>query len=192
MILDPTPEKIKCWSLDGVKYLLGHLEDFIDNDVRVIQNRARTFTPTTGLEDVLKLVDGEPGDVRMPGRVFEGLSQHYDCGLMLQRDRATDAEDWLVTDIFWRGSLFHLEAKDLIPASKIIPKITPLQVHRAQASKILNAIHLQFLAGDNDAAAYLLKPMPALAYVLISDLAHVWSADHLAETHRLVNKCFIY
>jgi hypothetical protein len=190
---DAIQDKLSRWSLERVKFLLAHIEGFIENDddKNLIQ-RAREFTPATDLTTVQSLVEANPSDPRLPTLVLEALAPFFESGLLLQRSPAADSSHWWATDLFWRGNTFHLELADQVRANHLVPEMTPLQVHRSPAAKMLDALKLQFLAQKNDADAYLLRPTPTVAYVLMSNLGAPWSPDHLTQAQRLINKCFIY
>lgn len=185
-------ETVGRWSLDKLKFLLAHIEDFIDDDQKELKERVRGFSVDGGLDKIEKLVDFDPNDSHLPIRVAERLSAFFDSGLLLQRGPAEENAGWWVTDLFWCGNLFHLDLKDQVQANRLVPEVPPLQVNRTSASKMLEILDLKFLAPGPDADAYLIKPTPTVAYVLISNLGAPWSVDHVAHAHRLVNKCFIY
>jgi hypothetical protein len=180
------------WSLERVQFLLSHIEDFIDDENEAIKKRARDFATISDLSNVENLVDCDPNDPKVPLRVLEKLALFFDSGFLLQRGPAVDQANWWVTDLFWRGILFHLELNDQVQANTLVPEIPPLKVQRARAEQILERVQLQFLAPQEGSLAYLLKPTPTLAYVLISNMAAPWSVDHLTHTQRLLNKCFLY
>jgi hypothetical protein len=185
-------ETLRRWSLERVQFLLAHVEDFIDDDEKDLKERARNFVSESGLDKIEKLVEADPSDPHLPGRVLEKLSHFFEAGLLLQRGPAQENANWWATDLFWRGNLFHLELQDQVQANRLVPEMPPLQVSKAPAEKTLKLLNLQFLAPAGEADAYLIKPTPTLAFVLISNLAAPWSVDHVANAHRLVNKCFIY
>jgi len=189
---EPIKESLSRWSIDRLQFLLAHIEDFIDDEDRELRERAREFSVADGLDKIEKLVDGDPSDPNMPRRVLDRLTAFYDSGLLLQRGPSSENPGWWVTDLFWRGTVFHLELRDQVVATKIVPEVPPLQVNRTPATQLLEKLNLKFLSPSPEAGAYLLKPTPSLAYVLVSNLAAPWLADHIAHTHRLVNKCFIY
>lgn len=169
------------WSLERLKFVLGHIEDFIDNDWEEVQRRARDFTPQTGLAAVTSLVDAP---VEGPEQVLERLTPFFDSGLLLR--------DWRVTDIFWRGSVFHLDVKEQAPAGHLALASTPLQVQRAPAEKILSSLKMEFLNPAPDSQGYLLQPTPQVSFVVFSNLADPWALEHVSEAHRLINKAFVY
>ncbi|MGZ3722277.1 MAG: hypothetical protein ACXVA9_05070 [Bdellovibrionales bacterium] len=189
---EPIKETIGRWSLDRLQFMLAHIEGFIDDENAEIKERAREFVPADGLDKIEKLLESDPSDVQLPHRVLERLSAFYDAGLLLQRGPAQENAGWWVTDLFWRGNIFHLEIKDQVQANRLVPEVPPLQVNRMPAQKMLETLNLKFLSSSHEADAFLLKPTPTLAYVLISNLGAPWSGDHIAHTQRLVNKCFIY
>lgn len=167
-----------------MKNILDHIENFIDDEAAGLQERAKNFVVQSGLDKVESLVAGEPQDAGMAPRILERLSPFFESGLLIR--------DGKVTDLFWRGNVFHLGAKDQVVASGILPEIAPLQVHKASAKKILSHLKLNFICPKGDSEGYLLKPTPSVGFVLFSDLAAPWAEDHVAHAHRLINKCFLY
>lgn len=193
-MVDPIPEKLTRWSLERVRFVLSHLEGFVEDDTKEMRERARNFIQSTDLENVDSLVgvDFEPSDSRLPSQLLAGLSHFYESGLLLQQGPSQEASRWWVTDVFCRGNTFHLDLQDQILAAQIVPDMTPLQVHRRSAQPLLEKLNLKFLLPSTHAEAFLLRPTPSIAYLLITNLAPPWSADHLIQTQRLVNKCFLY
>ena len=185
-------DSIRRWSLERLQFLLAHIEDFIDDEEKELKERARGFSPEIGMDKIERLVDFDPGNAHLPLLVLERMAPFFDAGLLLQRGPAAENAGWWVTDLIWRGNVFHLEIKDQIQASSLIPEMTPLQVNRASASDILARLKLPALTPAKDATALLLKPTPSIAYVLISNLAAPWLEDHVTQASRLVNKSFIY
>lgn len=169
------------WSLERLKFVLGHIEDFIDNDWEEVQKRARDFVPQTGLAAVTSLV--EP-PVAGPEQILERLTPFFDSGLLLK--------DWRVTDVFWRGSVFRLEPKEQTRAEHLAFSSTPMKVQRAPAEKILSSLRMEFLNPAPESSGYLLQPTPQVSFVLFSQLADPWALEHVSEAHRLVNKAFVY
>lgn len=176
------------WSLQRLKFLLAHVEDFVDTEWKEIRERAVNFAPQTGLDKIQDLVEPEPR-VRQPSHVLDRLTPFFDSGLMLAPD---PRGRWKVTDVFWRGSVFHLDADEQSPADHLVRDITPLQVQKAPAPKILKSLGMEFLAPSPESEGYLLRPAPQLSYVLFSNLADPWARDHVAQAHRLINKAFVY
>lgn len=173
--------KIK-WNLQRLKFMLGHIEDFIETDWTDIRERAKDFSPQTGLASVNALV--ETPAIASPEQVFERLTPFFDSGLLLR--------DWKVTDVFWRGSVFHLDVSEQTAAPDLAFSSTPNQVSRAPAAKILTPLKMEFLIPTPEANGYLLQPAPAISYILFSNLADPWALEHVSETHRLINKAFVY
>jgi hypothetical protein len=194
MIKDQFKDSIRRWSLERVKFLLSHVEGFIEDDDHELRvsERAKAFVSASGLESIEKLVEAEPSDPHLQGRVLERLVPFFEAGLLLQRGPAQENANWWATDLFWRGSLFHLELKDQVQANRLVPELSPLRVNKASANKTLQLLNLQFMSPGPEADAYLIKPTPTLAYVLVSRLAAPWSVDHISHVQRLINKCFIY
>lgn len=167
-----------------MKNIMEHIENFIDDETAELQERAKNFVVQSGLDKVESLVAGDPGSIDLAPRVLERLSPFFEGGLLIL--------DGKVTDLFWRGNVFHLGVKDQIAAGGILPELTPMQVHKAPAAKILAHLKLDFMVPKSEAEVYLLKPAPSVSYVLISGIAAPWASDHVAHAHRLINKCFIY
>src|SRR5262245_48984777 len=89
---------------DPINDVLTRVASFIDDEGRNLQERARGFVPQGGLDKIEHLMDGHPGDERMPVQLFERLSAFFDAGLMVQRSLgfcSTTSTEWRVTDIFW-------------------------------------------------------------------------------------------
>ncbi|MGE0527165.1 MAG: hypothetical protein AB7G93_20690 [Bdellovibrionales bacterium] len=189
---DQLREIVGRWSLDRVQFLLSHIEDFIDDDFKELRQRARAFVPATGLDKIERLVENGPADPELPVRVLDRLSAFFDAGLLVQRGSSEDSGNWWITDLFWRGHVFHLELSDQIRANGLIPEMTPLQVRRAPADKILSSVKMEPLMGASDGDGYLLKPTPTVSYVLLSRMPAPWAMDHMSAAHKLVNKCFLY
>ncbi|HMN69261.1 MAG TPA: hypothetical protein PKC28_12030 [Bdellovibrionales bacterium] len=184
------------WSLERVQFALQHLEDFIDentdDETQRLRERAKNFAVQGGLEKVETFAACDPQDPQLPLRLTEGLAPFFDCGLLLQRGLSGEGGNWWVTDLFWRGNTFHLDLKDQIRANSFVPEITPMQVHRATAGKLLERLNLNFMSPASEAPAFLLKPTPVSAYVLISNVGEPWLEDHVSHAQRLINKCFLY
>lgn len=180
------------WSLERVQFVLSHVEDFIDDDAQEMRERAKNFVAQQGLDKVEGLAGCEPLDPHLPTQLLERLSPFFDSGVLLQRGLSDESGNWWVTDLFYRGTAFHLEPKDQVNATPIVPAISPMQVHRAPAVKVLSALKLNFLCPSKEADAFLVKPTPSTAFVLISNFPAPWTGDHVAQAHRLINKCFIY
>lgn len=189
---DPIKEKITRWSLERVQFLLGHLEGFIDEDMKEIRARSKEFVAQGDLEKVQSLVTTSPSDPELPLNVLDRLSAFFEAGFLLQRGPSEDGANWWVTDIFWRGTVFHLELKDQIQANHLVQDMAPLQVNKSQAQKILRALKLDFLVLSAEANAFLVKPTPSTSYVLVSQLPNPWLMDHVGAAHRLINKAFAY
>lgn len=183
-------DRLTRWSLERVKFLLSHIENFVeDGDLR---ERALQFVSQTGLDKIESLLDGSPTDPNLPMRILDRLAPFFEAGLLLKRAPSSERESWWVTDLVWRGMVFHLELPDQVEAKGLVPELTPLQVHRAAAEKILSTLNLPFLLKNPQAQGYLLKPTPTVAFVFFTPLADHWAEGHLTEAQRLINKCFIY
>lgn len=189
---DSLHEKWAHWSLERVRFLLSHIENFVEDDSADLREKARQFSAQTGLDKVQRLVEAEPSEPGLPGLVLDRLAPFFEAGLLLQRGMNSESSNWWVTDIFWRGITFHLEMKDQVRATGLVPEITPLQVHRAPTEKILSQLKMNFLLPKHESDGYLLRPTPTVAYVLFSTLAAPWANEHLGQAHTLVNKCFLY
>jgi hypothetical protein len=176
------------WSLQRLKFLFDHVGDFVDSDWREIRERATHFSPQTGLDQIEDLIEPAP-QVRQPLHVLDRLTPFFDAGMMLSSD---DQGRWIVTDVFWRGSVFHLDPDEQTRADHLVREITPLQVQKAPAPKILKSLNMEFLAPSLESEGYLLRPAPRLSFVLFSNLASPWAHDHVAHAHRLINKAFVY
>jgi hypothetical protein len=186
------PEKLTRWSLDRVQYLLSHIEGFIEDENKELRERARSFVVSTDLDTIESLVTIDPMDSRLPPLILNALNPFFESGFLLQRGPTEGISHWWVTDIFCRGNSFHLDLADQVMATKIVPEMTPLQVHRTPAEPLLARLNLLFLLPGPHAEAFLLRPTPTVAYLLITNLAAPWSNEHLRQTQRLINKCFLF
>lgn len=188
---DLIKEKFSRWSLERVQFVLNHLEDFIDDEEKELRERAKNFVAESGLEKIESLSSLDPHHPDLSVQVLERLSAFFDSGMLLQRG-STDEANWWVTDLFWRGNTFHLDLKDQIRATDFVPEITPMQVHRALAAKLLPLLKVKFLNSSPDAESFLVKPTPTVALMLVSNLGAPWLEDHIGHAHRLINKAFLY
>lgn len=185
-------ERLTKWSLTRVQYLLSHIEGFIEDENKELRERARSFVVSTDLDTIESLVTLDPMDPRLATVLLNSLSPFFESGFLLQRGPTADVSHWWVTDIFCRGNSFHLDLADQVMANKLVPEMTPLQVHRSIAQPLLERLNLMFLLPGPHAEAFLLRPTPTVAYLLITNLAAPWSNDHLRQTQRLINKCFLF
>lgn len=192
MIKDHLTEKVGRWSLQRVQLLLSHIETFIDDESEELRQRAKQFRGQTGLDKIERLIEADPSDPDLPLRLIERLAVFFDAGILIQRGFSPEDGNWWVTDLFWRGNTFHLDLNDQVRANALIPDLTPLQVNKAQAKSILKSISMEFLAPSDDTQAYLLKPTPGVALLLLSDLPAPWAVDHIAHAHKLINRSFIF
>ncbi len=173
------------WTVDRLRFLLGHIEGFIDTEADQIRERAKEFSPETGLENIETIAEPQAP----PEFVLERLSPFYDCGLLIRNLNGP----WIVTGLFWRGTVFPLTAADQRRADHLMDIFGPTKVGRAPAEKILKSVQLEFLLGtEKDHFGYLLQPAQDCAYVLFSRLADPWAKDHVLHTQRLLNKAFLY
>ncbi|NJL25505.1 MAG: hypothetical protein HC902_10265, partial [Calothrix sp. SM1_5_4] len=58
----PIKEKITRWSLERVRFLLSHIEGFIDDENAELRDRALAFTAQGGLDKIERLVESNPSD----------------------------------------------------------------------------------------------------------------------------------
>lgn len=175
------------WSLKKIQFLLSHVENFVEDGNHEIRERLAGFEVQTGLDKFEALVEPAPSDKQLPLRVFEKLAPFYEAGLLIQ---SNSESAWALTDFFWRGQIFQLEQATQMDASKVIREISPLQVQRAHARLLFDALGLGFLRVPPGSSGFLFKPSVQTAYILISDLPEIWSADHVQSTQRLLNKSF--
>jgi len=178
--------------LDRIQFLLGHIEGFIDDETERLREACEGFTAQTGLEHIEHLIAVSPAQPALASLVLENLVPFFESGLLIQRSPCAEEANWWVTDLFGRGLMFQLPLKEQIRANPLVPEITPLQVQRAAATKILDTLKLPFLAPSQEANGYILRPTPTTAFILVSNLPDIWAADHIAQAQRLVNKSFLY
>ena len=167
------------------------LGNLLDDENESLKTRAKTFTEQVGLEKVDHLCTVDPFDPELPVHLLERLAPFFISGMLLRKNER-GSPGWWVSDVIWRGIVFHLEGKDRMNASTLVPEITPLQIHKAPGAKILAHLKLEFLNLPPELDGFLIKPVPQVAYVLFSGLGTPWVAEHLKNAHRLVNQSFIY
>lgn len=180
------------WSLDRIQFLLQHIEDFIEDESQSIRERAKNFEPQTDLTPLESLVQLAPEQTDRPVEAFENLAPFYEMGLLVQKAPSFESTNWWVTDVFWRGSVFRLKMEDQVAAQAVIPAISPLQVQKTSAHKVLGELKMDFFWPFPDASAFLFKPSQSTAYILITSLAEPWSRGHVEKTHQLINRSFLY
>lgn len=173
------------WSLKKIEFLLSHIEEFIEDDNSPIREAVSRFEVQTGLEKVSALHALDPSDPDLSFKVFEKIAPFYEAGLLFQFK-----SDWRVTDFFWRGQVFGLEPEDQIPAGNVMREISPLQVNSARARALLGQLGCDFIRVPDESRSFLFRPAESIAYVLISNLPDIWSADHVEATHTLLNRSF--
>lgn len=176
------------WRLDKLQFVLSEVEDLIEEEDRSLRKRLQDFEIQTGLGQLKSLYEGDPTDPLIGTRVFEKLTPFYETGFMFR----AIGNEWLMTDFFWRGQLFHLTPEDVVTATTLIREISPLQVQKTEALAVLKQLKMEFVRTPRTAQAYLFKPALKTAYILISDLPEIWSTEHIRATHELLNKSFTF
>ena len=179
---------LKNWTFDRVRRFFAHVEDLVDEDLRTLRERARTFEPAAGLDRVAHFEAGNPSAPELPERVLGRLAPFFESGLLLERVN----QAWRVRDLFWKGNTFHLEQSDRPLADALVRQSVPLQVDRAPADKVLGEVGMSFLAPARSSMAYLIKPSPEFAYVLVSDFGEAFARDHVGHAHRLITGSFLF
>lgn len=193
-MMDPIREKIGRWSIDRVKFMLSHLEDFVTESKSLSKEMVTSmigFSGQTGLKGVTSFSCSLVDRAHLPTEVLQHLIPFFESGMLLQRASANDESQWWVTDLFYRGQAFKLELRDQLRADHLLTEISPLQIVRAPPKKILSTIGLDFLNPPTAAMGFLIRPTPTTAYVLISTLADLWLEEHMIETQRLINNAFL-
>jgi hypothetical protein len=183
---------VKKWSVGRVGFVMGHLESFVERaeDDDELRERLRTFTPQSDLDHVERITLADPSDPALPELVLERLAPFFESGVLIQRGLENDA--WAVTDVFGRGTTFHLAHDEQVVASRVVPEIGPLDVRKAPADPVLRAIEFECLLPAKDATAYLFRPMPDVCLVLISRLGPVFAVSHVEAARKLVSDSFLY
>lgn len=124
-----------------------------------------------------RLIDGIP--IGLPATdpdraivVFNRLSQLFDSGLLLeQRDGL-----W-VTQASFRGGIAKPWRTPSPPIT--LPSVRPLQALKTPAAPLLAKLAASELDPSKKCSAFLIKPVPEFAYVLMSSLPDLWLKDHL-------------
>ncbi|MGE4133015.1 MAG: hypothetical protein AB7F86_15345 [Bdellovibrionales bacterium] len=178
------------WQLDRLKFLRSSVEGIVDPDLRVIRDRALEFSAETGLEKIDHLLESSEDEKSQSLRLLDRLVTYYDAGILVRRNQASSP--WRVTDLFWRGSVFHLQESDQVEAKTLDLEAGPGKVRRAQGERILQALGMEFLCQESDAHGYFFRPTETVGFLLFSRLPEPWAVDHVAQTQRLVNKAFLF
>ena len=184
-------ESLKKWSLDKVKFLMNHIEDFVDeNGSHQVSRTAREFQASSDVQKLSELILSEPETREAPLKVLERLMPYYEFGFLAQKSISIENENWWITDFFWKGNLFRLTVEDQLEARKFIPMITPLEVRKGKAPSFLKGLNLDFIECPEDSEVFVLRPTSSAAYFLATNLPQPWVESHLEETRKMVNKAF--
>jgi hypothetical protein len=182
---------LKKWSLDKVKFLMSHIEDFVDEDgSQAVRRVAQDFQASSDIANLSQLALSEPETREAPFRVLERLIPYYEFGFLSQKSISVENPTWWITHFFWRGNLFHLTLEDQLEVQKYIPSITPLEVRKGKAPLFLKGLNLDFIECPKESEIFVLRPTSHTAYFLATNLPAPWLETHLEETRKLVNKAF--
>ncbi|MBX2988971.1 MAG: GTP cyclohydrolase [Bdellovibrionaceae bacterium] len=108
--------------------------------------------------------------------LFSRLAGLYDAGVLLENH-----------DGLWRPQAFFRDGqarplrRDPMP-SLPLPDPGPLTALQAPTEALLRRLGLAELDEKNRRRAFLIKPVPDFAYLLLSDLPDLWLKDHLERT----------
>lgn len=175
------------WTLRQLQFLLSHIEELVGEDRNEIRDQMALFEPQTGLNHIDTLDAGTIEDPLLPARAFEKLAPFYEAGFLAVKD---DANVWSISHLFWKGQVFELEEEEQPSLNQLVGDISPLQVQRADAARVLNEMGFSYLQVPSTAKCFLFKPSFNAAYILVSDLPELWSEDHVTATHRLLSQSF--
>lgn len=182
---------LKKWSLEKIKFLMSHIEDFIDDDgSHQVSRTAKSFETESDISRLSSLMVSEGDSLQTPLVVLERLTPFYEFGFLAQKSTSSESSNWWITDFFWRGNIFRLRLEDQIEVQSFVPPISPLEVNRGKTSLFLKAINLSFIDCQKDSEIFALRPTSQTAYFLSSDLPSPWSVSHLEETRKMVTKAF--
>lgn len=122
----------------------------------------------------------------LPFFILERLTPFFELGFWVHRNM-----EWFIPAFFWRGQLFAMTENEVLPASDLVPpQISPLEVKITSAHRILKASGLDFIHPDHDSRAYLFKPTPECAFVLISSIPKPWAEKKMTHVMHLINAAF--
>lgn len=182
---------LKKWSLDKVKFLMNHIEDFVDeNGSHQVSRTAKEFQVSTEIENLGELLVSEEETREAPLKVLERLVPYYEFGFLAQRSMSYENDSWWITDFFWKGNLFRLTLEDQVEAKDFVPAMNPLGIQKGKAPLFLKGLNLDFIECPKEAEVFVLRPTANTAYFLATNLPKPWIEDHLEETKKLVNKAF--
>ena len=135
---------LKKWSLDKVKFLMSHIEDFVDeNGSHQVSRTAKEFQASSDIENLGKLLISEAENREAPLKVLDRLIPFYEFGFLAQKSISIENTNWWITDFFWKGNLFRLTLEDQVEVQKFVPAITPLEVRKGKAPLFLKGLDLK-------------------------------------------------
>ena len=176
------------WTLRQLQFLLSHVEELVGEDRNEIRDQMALFEPQTGLDMIESLDAGEIDDPQTPARAFAKLAPFYEAGFLAMKD---DNNAWSISHLFWKGQVFELEEEEQPSLNKLVGDISPLQVQKAEASRVLPELGFGYLVVPPTAKCFLLKPAHDTAYIFVSDLPELWTEDHVTATQRLLSHSFL-
>lgn len=179
------------WSLEKVKFLMSHIEDFVDeNGSHQVSRTAQEFQASTDIAQIGPLLVSEPENLEAPLKVLERLIPYYEFGFLGQKSVSEENNNWWITDFFWKGNLFRLRLEDQLEVQDFVPAITPLEVKKGKAPLFLKGLDLDFIDCPKDSEVFVLRPTANTAYFLATNLPAPWIETHLEETRHVINKAF--
>ena len=182
---------LKKWSLEKIKFLMDHVEDFVDdNGSHQVRRTAKEFEASSQIEAQSELTVSEPDSHQTPNRVLERLVPYYEFGFLAQKSYSEDEEKWWITEFLWKGNLFKLRVEDQIEVQDFIPSISPMEIRRGKAPLFLKGLNLEFIECPKESDVFVLRPSFSAAYFLASNLPEPWIESHLENTRKLINKSF--
>jgi hypothetical protein len=182
---------LKKWSLDKVKFLMSHIEDFVDEEgSHLVSRTAKDFQASSDIQALSELSLSEPETREAPFKVLERLVPYYEFGFLAQKSISVENSTWWITNFFWKGNIFRLALEDQLEAQKFVPPLTPLEMRKGRAPLFLKGLNLDFIECPEESEIFALRPTSHTTYFLATNLPAPWLETHLEETRKLINKAF--
>lgn len=180
------------WTRRGLTSLAKKMELFnrrvsemLDETDKKLQMMS-DFEPSGRIADVDFLLN--PAiipEARRGPLVVERMAPFFQAVLWLHR---TDPQgNWIMNRFAWKGQFFELESSECQLPAQALPELSPLKVQKTSASQLLKSLNLEFIFLGELAQAFLLRPTPSDAFVLVSETPGPWAADLLEHSLRLIN-----
>lgn len=165
-----------------------HVSDLLNETDKTL-NSMRNFEPADDLASINSIL--EPQSVKEAERgawIVERLAPYLDIIMWMHHTGVNDS--WLMTRFAWRGQIFEMVHAECEIEGSAVPSVSPLKILKTQGFKILNALHLNFVNIDFDTPAFLLKPTPSDAFIVMSRTPATWLEEKITHIQKLINQSY--